>query len=362
MIRKSHIFFSVIVIANFWFLISCSGDLENENREANLVKSSSIVVTDNIDQPELIMEGLQVDDDSGMAYGIDFRKSLPFRLDLENGDFQFIGATGAGPDEFSQPLVIALKNSEEVMVYDIALDRLVFVEGNEITDEMDGYADHGVWIRNTYGFFWNGYFIHSLKEPDKINSLDFNDARPIGFFNVADGDLSLKGEFSSTLDDLDPLQKYPMIAFDKERELLYYVFRSDYTIMEFDLNSDATTVAGTYKPDDMRTRTIPFDHDNAYHFSVDFSKQLNEDRTQLVGIDLLSDRLVVVHHNIQGEFLEDRDPELANYFGVVYDLPDLTNPREFTLPGKFLGTWGDKLLIEENEDPLEYTIGFYEFE
>jgi len=362
MIRKSYSFYPVIGIAIFLFLISCSGDLEGDNREIDLVKSGLIAVSDELDQPELIREGLQVDDDSGMAYGIDFRRSLPFRLDLENGDFQFIGASGAGPDEFSQPLVVVLKSSEEVMVYDIALDRLVFVEGNEVTDELDGYADHGVWVRNTYGFYWNGYFIHSLKEPDKINSLDFNDARPIGFFNVADRDLLLKGEFSPTLDDLDPLQKYPMIAFDEEKEVLYYVFRSDYTVMEFDLNSDATTVTSTYKPDDMRTRTIPFDHDNAYHFSVEFSKQLNEDRTQLVGVDLLSDRLVVVHHNIQGEFLDDRDPELANYFGVVYDLPDLTNPREFTLPGKFLGTWGDKLLIEENDDPLEYTIGFYEFE
>jgi hypothetical protein len=349
-----------VLLAPLFF--SCNSQAGNERVFVDLAKTGEIELTTEPDQPELIWEGLRVDSENGMAYGVDIRKDLPFSINLNNGLFQYFGGQGAGPSEFTQPLVLALKDDEHIMVYDIALDKLVTVRDNEVVDELSGYSKSGLWIRGVYAFYWNGNLVHALKEPDKINALRFDEARPIGLLNVADSSLTLKGEFSPSLDDLDPLQKYPLMAFDKSREVIYYTFRSDYSVMQLDLNSMETSIASSYRPSSMRTRTIPFDHENAYHFTTQFARQLNEDRTQLVGIDLLDEHLVVVHQNMYAEFLDDQDPQYLDHFGVVYELPDLTNPREFTLPGKFLGTWGNRMLIEENDDVMEYTIGFYEFE
>lgn len=345
---------------SFLFIYSCNQNSPVNIKEVELERVGGVVVNSKYDQPELIMEGLRVDNNEGIAYGIDVKHRLPFKFSLTTGDFYFLGEKGRGAKELAQPSLMAIENGE-IFVYDTILDMIAYLENDEVINKIGGYSRHGVWLRGLYGFYWKNNLITSIKEPEKINTLDFDQASPIAMLNLSDGTLTKIGHFSPTLDELDTLQKYPLLTLDRDAGRVYYVFRSDYSVMQLDLDTKDSNVATSYKPSKMRTRTIPFDHENAYHFSLHFSKQLNEDRTQLVGIDLLKDHLVVVHQNMQAEFLDNRDPQFLDYFGVVYDLPDLANPREFTLQGKFLGTWNNRLLIEENDDVMEYTIGFYEF-
>lgn len=356
---KNRIYFGILFIVSLFFTEGCADDQSSDRVEFELNRTGKIQVSGSKNQPELIMEGLRVIDESGVAYGIDFKKRLPYKLNLQSGEFKFLGNQGQGPAEFSQPSLLTVKNSDEIFVFDTAQDQIVYISEDEVIEKIEGYARHGIWLRHIYGFYWNGKIITAMKEPDRINALDFINAQPISMLNLSDSTLTKHGKFSPTLDELDSLQKYPLLAFDEQRNVIYYVFRSDYSVMVLDLETDSVSVANSYKPSEMRTRTIPFDSDNSYHFTVEFSKQLNEDRTQLVGVDIMQDQLVVVHQNTHAEFFENRDPQFIDYFGIAYDLPDLSNPREFTLPGKLLGTWENKLLIEENDDPLEYTIGFY---
>jgi len=351
----------MLMIASLSLITGCIQKPTEEIASVELNRTGGVQITDEIDQPELIMEGLQVIDDAGIAYGIDFKRRLPYKLALKNGAFRFLASPGAGPKELSQPSLISVKKVNELYVFDTALDQIVHIIDTDVVEKIGGYARHGVWLRHMYGLYWNGHLITSIKEPEKINSLDFENSRPIAILNLSDNTLVKHGTFSPTLDIIDTLQKYPVLTIDKNSATVYYIFRSDYTVMKLDLKSGYSSIASSYKPRPMRVRTIPFDHNNAYHYSIQFSKELNEDRTQLAGIDILDDRLVVIHQNTHADFFENRDVKFIDYFGVVYDLPDLANPREFTLPGKFLGTWGSRLLIEENDDIMEYTIGFYEF-
>lgn len=75
---------------------------------------------------------------------------------------------------------------------------------------------------------------------------------------------------------------------------------------------------------------------------------------------------MVVWKNNNAEYYEDTSDVgsgnmYMDFFGVLYDLPDLTNPREFTLPGKFHGVYKDKLLITDNYGAEELQLSFYEF-
>lgn len=243
-------------------IFSCTHHTVDERVIVSWAKTGSVELTTDPDQPELIWEGLRVDSENGMAYGVDIRKDLPYSINLNSGEFRYIGGQGAGPSEFTQPLVLAIKDDEHILVYDIALDKLVTVHEDKVIDELSGYGNSGMWIRGIYAFYWNGNLVHSMKEPEKINSLRFDEARPVGLLNLADSSLTLLGEFSPTLNELDPLQKYPLMAFDSSREQIFYTFRSDYSVMQLDLNSMETSVASSFEPSSMRTRTIPFDHEN----------------------------------------------------------------------------------------------------
>ncbi len=362
MVIRANFLFRItgVAIIALLFFYSCNQNSFDKVKDAKLERVGGIVVNNQFDQPELIMEGLRVDDAKSIAYGIDVKHRLPFRFSLRTGDFHFLGKKGRGAQELAQPSLLAVIDGY-ILVYDTILDMIAYLKDDEVESKIGGFSKHGIWLRGLYGYYWNGHLITAIKEPDKLNALDFDQAIPIALLNLSDSTLTKAGRFSPTLDELDSLQKYPLLALNHDTGLMYYVFRSDYTVMKLDLESGETTIASSYKPLKMRIRTISFDHNNAYHYSLHFSKQLNEDRAQLIGVDLLKDQLIVVHQNMQAEFLDNRDPKFLDYFGVVYDLPDLSNPREFTLPGKLLGTWGNRLLIEENDDVMEYTIGFYEF-
>lgn len=352
----------ILFLVSLFFLAGCAEKSEFPERNTiELSHAGSIQINNQIHQPENIMEGFRVVQESGMVYGIDYRKKLPYKLSLKTGTFEHLSSAGSGPTELRLPSQITEKNSSEFYVYDTNLNVIARFVNDEVVEKAPGFLGHNVWPRNTKGYYWNNRIITSIKEPEKVNALDFENARPLAFLNLADSSLTKHGEFSPTIDELDTLQKYPILAFDEESATVYYVFRSDYTVMKYDISEDFSGVASSYKPAGMRTRTITFDHNNNFHYTLQFSRSLNEDRTQLVNVDILENQLVVVHQNTDARFYDDRDPKFLKYFGVIYDLPELKNPREFSLPGKFLGVWNSMLLIEENDDVLEYTIGFYEF-
>ncbi|MFU8812892.1 MAG: hypothetical protein ACNA78_07985, partial [Balneolaceae bacterium] len=235
-----------------------------------------------------------------------------------------------------------------------------FVHG-EIEGKYPGFISHGVWPRGIKAFYRNRHMVIPIKDPQPVTNLDFLQARPIAMLNLESNRLTKHGEFSPSIDRLDGLQKYPLIAYDEQAGLFYYVFRSDYTVMAFDPDRNQSSVLSGYRPSAMRTRTIAFDFTNPAHFQLAFTKDFNEDRTQLIAVEMVEDDLVVVHQNTSRQFYDARDTRYVNYFGVKYSPTGTEQPREFTLPGKLLGTWGSKLLVEENEDVMAYTIGFYEF-
>jgi len=350
----------------FISLLSCNEHEDQTVNHADLVRTGGVIIDTDGDQPENIMEGIQVSEESGMAYGIDYRRQLPYKLSLKDGTFNFLSESGRGPEELSLPnqLFLDKENELRIFVYDGAQDKVAFFESDEITEKTEGFLEENIWNRGTYGMYWNGHLISSMKEPERINALDFDNARPIVLMSIDDQSFKRVGEFSPTLDNMDSSQKYPYVALNQDEGHIYYVFRTDYTILRYNLKDGSNSVAADYRPEEMRKRTIPFDHDNAYHFTAQFSREFNLDLTRVAGIEIIGDQLVVVWRNANQSYYDNPVYTAENYdnFGVVYNLPDLTNPREFSLPGKLLGSWGDRLLVEENEDVMEYTIGFYEFD
>jgi hypothetical protein len=86
------------------------------------------------------------------------------------------------------------------------------------------------------------------------------------------------------------------------------------------------------------------------------------DQSMLTSLEIIDNKLIAVWQNFTRDYYKDRHPDNIDYFGVIYDLPAFQNPREFTPPGKVVGVYGNKLMILENDDPLEFTIGFYVFD
>ncbi len=348
-------------IASLLIFFGCS-DYEQENfQEIELIRTGGVQVSNKTDQAELIYGSLEVVDESGIAYGIDFRKRLPYKLSLQTGEFQFLSDQGSGPRELRLPSQLTHKNESEFYVYDTSLDVVARFVEDEIVEKVAGFLRHNVWIRNPKGYYWNNHIITSIKEPEKVTALNFENAKPLAFLNLSDSTITKHGIFSTTVDDLDQFNKYPMIALYGEEEAVYYVFYSDYSIMKYDIAQDTTTTASYYKSSKMREKTVPVDPDNPDIYGM--AKVYGLDISQVVDLVIMNQELIAVWYNATDQYYDNRNfsSDDLDFFGVVYDLPDLSNPREFTLPGKFLGTWGNRLLIEENDDVMEYTIGFYEF-
>lgn len=327
------------------------------------VKVDEVIVQNEPDQPEVIMEGLQVTD-SGIAYGIDFRRGLPFRLSLVDGSFKHLGESGRGPEELTQPNQVYLVSEERQYINDQALDMITEIYEGDVSRKKEGFLAQDIWIRNTYGIYSNGKLISAVKDHQHVNELNFKDANAIFVLDLESKTGEMLGKFSTTLDELDSHKKYPFIAADDSGDYLYYIFNTDYSVFRLNLKSGEIEATSRFRPENHRERSIEFDHTNNYHFTANFSREFNMDLTNVSGIGMLDNQLVVVWYNANQNFYENPFYEAENfdYFGVVYDLPDLTNPREFTLPGKLLGTWKNRMLIQENDDVMEYTIGFYEFE
>ena len=331
-----------------------------EITQVQLLKEGEIVLNDNQDRVANIMEGLQVTE-NGHAYGIDFITKLPFILSLKSGDVKFLSSKGRGPKELLQPVQLILKNDKELYVYDSALDKIAHFVNDEIVDKLPGYSRDNIWLRNSYGFYFNNHLITAFIDPTMINTdkLNYEEARSLAFYNLADSTTNKRGRLSPTLDKLDSYGKYPLMAMDDKEEVIYYVFSMDHTVMKYDIKRDSSWVVGTYKPEKIRTRSLKVDYRKAP--TLQSAKKYGLDITRLVGIEIIDDELLIVWQNAQPEFYDQRNSsnKLRDYFGILYDLDDFNQVAELSLPGKFLGTYENTIMIEENENLDTYTIGFY---
>jgi hypothetical protein len=314
-----------------------------------------------VHQAESFVKGIHGADSDSVVYGIDFRRRLPYQLDLRTGDFTFLSSSGRGPEELSMPSQLTVAGGNEMYIYDTLQDIIARFSDGRIVEKLPGFLGQGVWLRHARGYYWNGYLFTPAKEPERLNVLDFEHARPISKMNLATGEASWIGEFSPTLDDLDSYQKYPYIALDMERERIYYVFNTDYSILRYDLTTGETDIVSDIKLPAVRTRTLPFDYNQAYHYSLEYGRRMNMDMTRVSDIGIVDDYLVVVWNNANEKIFEhtEYDPENYDYFGIIYSLPDFHRAWQFQLPGRLLGFWNNRILVEENFDILDYRIGVY---
>lgn len=362
-LKSKMVVLALLVTLSIVFHLGCSNSSDLSGGTIEPVKVDEVVVQNEPHQPEVIMEGLQVTD-SGIAYGVDFRRGLPFRLSLIDGSFEHLGESGRGPEELTQPNQVYLVSGERQYVNDQALDMITEISDGQVSGKQEGFLAHNVWIRNTYGVYSDGKLISDLKDHQHVNELNFQEARAIYILDLESEEGEMMGKFSTTLDQLDAHKKYPFIEPDMSGDYLYYIFNTDYSVFRLNLINGDIEATSRYRPEQHRERTIEFDFNNNFHFTTTFSREFNMDLTNVSGIGVLEDQLVVVWYHANQNYYEKPfyDSENFDYFGVVYDLPDLTNPREFSLPGKLLGVWNNRMLIQENDDVMEYTIGFYVFE
>ena len=134
--------------------------------------------------------------------------------------------------------------------------------------------------------------------------------------------------------------------------------------MAYDLEQDEASALVSYKPKPFRTKTISVQGSTAGNMNAAMELGLNI--STALEIDRIGNQLVVVWKNNNEEYYEDASDVgsgnmYMDFYGVLYDLPDLTNPREFTLPGKFHGVYKNKMLITDNYGAEELQLSFYEF-
>ena len=95
---------AVLLIAIATLILSCSSEDQGSDTEsAGLVRSGEVVINNSVDQPESIVKGIYGPKGDSLVYGMDLRRKLPYQLNLANGDFRFLGASGRGPQEMELP-------------------------------------------------------------------------------------------------------------------------------------------------------------------------------------------------------------------------------------------------------------------
>jgi hypothetical protein len=355
----------ILVLPLCLLFISCNQPDTVKSQEVKTIevkRTGGVTVDPGGDQLAEFFEGMAVSDSLDMAYGVDLRVRKAFQLSLETGEARYLAPEGRGPKELSNPVLLTMKNENEFLIYDVALDQVAEYRDGEIVNKYPGFTSYGVWIRNFNGFYYNGFIITGVVDPEKVRAMDFDNAKPLAFLDFKNENLEKKGDFSPTIDRLDSDSKYPVIYYDSEYNTIFYLFINDHTLMAYDLEQDEATALVSYKPKPFRTKTISVQGSTAGNMNAAMELGLNISTAS--EIDRIGDQLVVVWKNLNEGYytnMGDLSSGSVDYFGVLYDLPDLTNPREFTLPGKFHGVYKNKLIITDNYGAEELQLSFYEF-
>ena len=362
---KKGVLISVLPLCLLLFSCSQAG---KDNRQGvktiEVERTGGVTVDPEGDQLAEFFEGMAISDSLDMAYGVDLRVRKAFQLSLETGEARYLAPDGRGPKELSNPVLLTMKNENEFLIYDVALDQVAEYRDGEIVNKYPGFTSYGVWIRNFNGFYYNGFIITGVVDPEKVRAMDFDNAKPLAFLDFKNENLEKKGDFSPTIDRLDSDSKYPVIYYDSEYNTIFYLFINDHTLMAYDLEQDEASALVSYKPKPFRTKTISVQGSTAGNMNAAMELGLNI--STALEIDRIGNQLVVVWKNNNEEYYEDASDVgsgnmYMDFYGVLYDLPDLTNPREFTLPGKFHGVYKNKMLITDNYGAEELQLSFYEF-
>lgn len=327
-----------------------------------MILHKSITINNEKDQLQSIMGGLQPDTISKRLYGIDLRAFRPFYIDLETSSANYLVERGAGPNELMRPIQVTVKNENEIFIYDNGLAQIAHFENDEIIGKSVGYFKEGLTERDVYGKYWNNHILATIVNPVVINNHEFDKIEPVVKYNLHDSSMMTIGQYSPTADRMDHVYKWAHITVDKKRDVLYYVYHTDYTIMGHNLSTGEDFVASALKPEKFRVRTIPSEvRDTPVNRNEMIRRGL--DRTHVQGIDIIDDKLVVVWGNGLEEYFQSRSSRTAEnmeIFGIVYDLPDFNRAQTFSLDKVFIGVYDRFILLEANDDILEYTIDFYE--
>jgi len=348
-----------------FLLISCNQpDTDNRQKVKTIEveRTGGITVDPGGDQLAEFFEGMAVSDSLDMAYGVDLRIGKAYQLSLETGEVAYLAPEGRGPEELSNPVLLTMKDENELLIYEVGLDQVAEYRDGRIVNKYPGFTSYNVWTRNFYGFYNDGYIITGIVDPEKVKSMDFETAHPLAFLDYKNENLKKRGAFSPTIDKLDSNNKYPVVYYDKEYNTVFYVFINDYTVMAYDLNRDDLAALAGYKHKMYRTKTISVQGSTAGNMNA--ATEAGLDVSIASEIDRINNQLMIVWDNINEGYYEnlgDLSSGNVDYFGVMYDLPDLTNPREFTLPGKFHGVYKNKLLVTDNYGSEEPQLSFYEF-
>jgi len=344
-------------------LFSCidSSQLNTITHEVKLERVSELNLKNKPNGIRSILQGLITDNKNEHIYGIDFRSRRLYTIDINNQTIAFISSVGSGPNQFVLPIQIAYDDGN-LLVYDNSADRITVLDENKnMIYETEGTLKHGVWTRGTYAFFRDEYFIASMKETSILNTLDFESARAISILNIKTGEIQKGGKFPANIDRLDSFQKYPLLAYNLDNNSVYYVFYTWPDVQKLDLNTLENELKSNYTPSFMRKRTIKVDFNNPELQTIEFAKKIGVDRTELITVDISNGYFISTWKNYSEAYFDSIDPADIAYFGVRYSYPEFDNPQEFTIPGLPLGFYDGKLLILENDDPLEFVIGLYEF-
>ena len=355
----------ILVLPLCLLFISCNQPDTVKSQEVKTIevkRTGGVTVDPGGDQLSEFLEGMVVSNNLNIAYGVDLRIMRAYQISLETGEASYLAPEGKGPEELFQPVQISKIKDDELLIFDTGLKHIVKYKNGEIQKKYAISPDNNFWLRNYKGFIKGNVMISAIVEPEEVRAMDFENAKPLAFLDYKKGNLEKRGYFSPTIDKLDTDSKYPVLYYDTGYNTVFYIFITDHTVMMYDLQNDEVIAPEAHKHSLFRTKSSPIQANSGRSVNTAMQNGLSVSLT--IGIDRIGDQLVVVWQNFNEGFYKnmgDQSSGNVDYFGVLYDLPDLTNPREFTLPGKFHGVYKDKLLITDNYGAEELQLSFYEF-
>lgn len=269
----------------------------------------------------------------------------------------FFGRKGSGPKEFRHITSFGVYQ-DTIYVLDANLDMIKQFNTNGILlNEYRALTKDKLWARSNRLYIHKDYVYAGVQQAEFSSSNNHWKSKIIAKYDLNGNLIGIFGDYDPTLENSSRLYKNGNITLDPKNELFYTTHRTSPYINVYDLNTQG--------------KIARFSAISKFFNITKEEARMNDSREvrdqKILNMSAVRDHFITddyfifYFYNFTQDFWDTRNNEDLIFYIQVFDKESFKFLGEINLPHELLGVNNnDELLLIEDENPDNFTIGTYE--